>query len=370
MKKSSEPQKILVIDDEQDYLAIISLALESVGYEVLESTNGLDGLAAAKTHKPDLILCDVNMPNMDGHTLLKTLKEEPKFSGIPFIFLTGNNGPGDIRKGMQLGADDYLTKPFSAEDLLTAVAPRLMKKQKMQKSLELQFDEIKTSIVHSLPHEFRTPLNGILGFSQILVEEDDLPAKEVKEIGAMILRSGKRLHHLLENMVLFGQMQLWMNDQQKIAAMRQESTTLIEVIRNVTEKQSSKHERPDALRVAAGESSVQISSSYLTKILEEIIDNALKFSEPGTPVQLTSEERGSDLCITVRDMGRGMSEEQVKNISGFRQFERGFYEQQGAGLGLSIASTLAELHGGKLSIDSKEHNGTSVNILLPLAKKN
>ncbi|MEI7906024.1 MAG: hybrid sensor histidine kinase/response regulator, partial [Bacteroidota bacterium] len=302
--------------------------------------------------------------------LLKTLKEEPEFSGIPFVFLTGNNGPGDMRKGMLLGADDYLTKPFTADELLAAVETRLTKRRTMQKYIESQFDEIKSNIVHSLPHEFRTPLNGILGFSQILIEEENIPPKEVKEIGTMILRSGKRLHHLLENLVLFGQMQLWMNDQKKIAGLRQESTTLQEVVRNVAEQLSAHYERPVDLHIAVKESSVQISSLYLTTILEEIVDNALKFSEKGSPVQLSSGEFGPNLCITVRDEGRGMSEEQIKNISGFRQFERRYYEQQGAGLGLSIATTLAELHGGTLSIKSKGNGGTTVSIIIPLALKN
>lgn len=191
------PHKIIVIDDEDDYRAMITKTLKMMGYDTIEAANGLEGLAAVKMHHPDLVLCDINMPKMDGHTLLRKLKEDPDYASIPFIFLTGNTTKSDMRKGMQLGADDYLTKPFTSEELVTAIETRLIRKKSLQKYYESQFDDIKTSIVKSLPHEFRTPLNGILGFAQYLKVESDLPAEEVKEIGALIYKSGQRLHHLL-----------------------------------------------------------------------------------------------------------------------------------------------------------------------------
>ncbi len=363
------PQTILIIDDEENYRDIITMALQISGYEVLDAKNGLDGLAAAKMNKPDLILCDVNMPKMDGNTLLSTLKEDPEFADIPFIFLTGNTAPSDMRKGMQLGADDYLTKPFSTEELLSAVKTRLNKKQKLQKYYNSQFEDIKTSILHSLPHEFRTPLNSILGFSQILMEENNLPHEEVQEAGEMIHKSGLRLHHLLENIVLFGQLQLIINDHEKIEILRHESATMIEeIIHTVAQKQMSLHERADGILLSVKNVFIQMSSIYLTKIMEEIIDNALKFSETGTAVHISSKEVGSEVQIIIRDEGRGMSEEQINRISAFQQFDRGYYEQQGAGLGLVIVKTLAELHGGSLSIESVGKNGTTITLTLPAAK--
>ena len=359
--------RILVIDDEEDYRNVITMALQSPYFEIITANNGLDGLAAAKIHHPDLILCDVNMPKMDGHMLLKKLKEETEFAGIPFIFLTGSSGKKDVRQGMQLGADDYLTKPFTTAELISAVETRLTKKKNLQKYYETQFDDIKSNIVHSLPHEFRTPLNGILGFSQLLFEESDLPEEEVKKIGMMIFKAGHRLHRLLENMVLFGQMQLWVHDKSRIEEMRSESASLLEIAQSVVGKKSAEHERTDAVRISLQNAILQISSIFLTKILEEIIDNALKFSETGSIVHLSSEGNESELHIIISDEGRGMSEEQIKRISGFQQFERGYYEQQGAGLGLVIAKTLVELHGGSLFIVSKESIATSVTVSLPMA---
>lgn len=361
----ASPQKIVVIDDEDSYLAMIRLMIKTKGYDIIEATNGLDGLAAVKLHHPDLVLCDVNMQQMDGYTLLSTLKEDPEFASIPFIFLTGNATKSDRRQGMKLGADDYLTKPFTSEELISAIETRLSRKKSLQKYYESQFDDIKTSIVKSLPHEFRTPLNGILGFAQYLKEESDLPGEEVKEIGALIYKSGRRLHHLLENMILFGELQFWMNDQNTIATMRRESMTLLrEVIRSTAEREAAIQKRADSISIAVKDSPVQISSIHLTKIMEEIINNALKFSESGTKIYISSEENDAEVQVIIRDEGRGMSSEQIGKVTAFQQFERRYHEQQGAGLGLAIAKTLTELYGGSLTIESTEKIGTTVKIKL------
>lgn len=366
MKQSPADHKILIVDDEESYRQVITMTLQIRGYQTVEATNGLDGLAAAKMHRPDLILCDVNMPKMDGHELLEALKQEQEFAGIPFIFLTGNAGPGDLRKGMQLGADDYLTKPFTADELLKAVETRLTKKKTLLKFVESQFDEIKSNIVLSLPHEFRTPLNGILGFSQILIDEEHLSEHEVKQIGGMINKSGIRLHHLLENMVLFGQLQLWRNDQNKVQELRSaDSNSVRDCIVSASELQMKKHERAGAVHCSVPDASVKMSGKYLTKIIDELLDNALKFSDAGTTVHVTCERKGPAVFIRVRDEGRGMTEDQLGKISGFQQFERGYYEQQGAGLGLTISKMLTEIHGGTLTIESKKNSGSSVTIMLP-----
>lgn len=365
-KSSVSAQKILVIDDDADIRNVIALTLEMEGYEIISAMNGLDGLAAIKIHKPDLILCDVNMPKMDGNTLLGTIKDEVEFAGIPFIFLTGNTNKEDMRKGMRLGADDYLTKPFTTQELIAAVEARLTKKTSLQKYYEVQFEEIKTNIIRFLPHEFRTPLSVILGYSDILKTENSLSVEEVREIGGMISDSGKRLHRLLENMILYGQLQLLSHDQAKIQQLRRESvSTLLETVQSVAEMQMTIRKRSGAVYISLQNELVQISTTYLEKILEELIDNALKFSEQGTTVTISSKQIDNSVVLTIRDEGRGMSEKQIKKVSAFQQFDRNFYEQQGAGLGLAIVTLLVEIFNGSIAIESVEQQGTTVNITLP-----
>jgi len=369
---STDKQKIVVVEDENTTRSVTKLILTKAGYDVIEANNGLDGLAASMIHTPDLVICDVVMPKMSGFELLSLFRENPDLANIPFIFITGKKmEKTDIRKGMSLGADDYLLKPFTNKELLSAVQARLSKKSSLQKYYESQFDEIKLNIIHALPYEFRASLKVILGFSQLLIDMRGLSEEEVKEFASRIYTSGWQLNHLLENMALFDQLQLWMHDQNKIKELcRNSAASLEEFLPSIAEQQALKHDRVDTLRISMKDSQAQISPAYLTKIVEEVIDNALKFSKPGTIVSLSSEEYGSDVHIIIQDKGRGMSKEQIQKISAFQQFGRDFFKQHGVGFGLVIAKTLVELHNGNLTIESEEEFGTTVRISLPKAKDN
>jgi DNA-binding NarL/FixJ family response regulator len=116
---------ILIIEDDDNFRSSISLILKMEGFEVRTAKNGALGIAAALENRPDLILCDIMMPEMDGYSVLEYLKKDSNFDDIPFIFVTALGDRNNIRRGMNVGADDYLTKPFSAEELVAAVVGRL-----------------------------------------------------------------------------------------------------------------------------------------------------------------------------------------------------------------------------------------------------
>jgi DNA-binding NarL/FixJ family response regulator len=130
---------ILIIEDQPDMRENIVTILEMEGHTVLEAGNGHDGLARAREEKPDLILCDVMMPKMDGHEVLQLLREDSSIAGTPFIFLTARGEKSDFREGMNLGADDYLTKPVSADELLGTIAARLEREQKRKNGFSPDF---------------------------------------------------------------------------------------------------------------------------------------------------------------------------------------------------------------------------------------
>jgi two-component system sensor histidine kinase/response regulator len=177
-------KKILVIEDTADIRALISEMLQSRGFEVLGAEDGTFGVQIAEAQSPDLILCDVQMPRMNGFEVLQRLRENESTSTIPFIFLTGAADKMQVRHGMELGADDYLTKPFTLQELLAAVAARLETRATLAKAAARKLADLRDSITFSLPHEFITPLNGILGFSSILVEQaGKLTGNEIEEFG-------------------------------------------------------------------------------------------------------------------------------------------------------------------------------------------
>ncbi|MCS7302481.1 MAG: response regulator, partial [Candidatus Kapabacteria bacterium] len=143
---------ILLIDDSDYIIDGTASLLRFEGYTVLTATNGKDGLMLAKQYHPDLIICDVSMPEMDGYTVLRHIREDPETASLRFMFLTARAEKSDMRAGMDIGADDYLVKPFSIEELLSAIEAQWKKSAVLQRGIE----EIKLNVTYALPHEFRT----------------------------------------------------------------------------------------------------------------------------------------------------------------------------------------------------------------------
>ena len=129
-------KKILIIEDQAPMRRNIALMLQLEGYETVTAENGRTGLEMARKEKPDLILCDVMMPELDGYGVVQGLREEAEFAATPFIFLTAKSDRGDVRIGMNFGADDYLNKPVVRDDLLAAVSVRLARAEAVQERLD------------------------------------------------------------------------------------------------------------------------------------------------------------------------------------------------------------------------------------------
>src|SRR5512133_138324 len=218
-------KRILVIDDETWLREMVHMALEQKGFEVVEAENGATGIETARKVLPDLILCDVNMEKVDGYLTLSSLRSEPATASIPFILMTGLADNAGMRHGMELGADDYLPKPFTLDALYAAVDARLRKVQAVRQEAEKKLADLRDNISLMLPHELRTPLNGILAYGEILTADAaNLPAEEVAEMGQVIYDSGKRLERLIENFLIYAQIELLTGDPQKLRALQSKQT--------------------------------------------------------------------------------------------------------------------------------------------------
>src|SRR5260221_14440273 len=190
-------QKILIIDDEEWLREMVHVALHQQGFDVIEAPDGMVGVELARKELPDLILCDVNMEKMDGYKTLSSLRNEPTSLSIPFILMTGLADNAGMRHGMELGADDYLPKPFTIDALYAAVDARLKKAQALRQEAERKLSHLRDNISLMLPHELRTRLNGILAYGEILTAEAaTLKPGEISEMGQGIHKSGKRLERL------------------------------------------------------------------------------------------------------------------------------------------------------------------------------
>ncbi len=360
-------KKILVIDDEEWLREMVQLALRQKGFEVVQAQNGAIGVELARRELPDLVLCDVNMERMDGYLTLSALRSEATTASIPFILMTGLADNAGMRHGMELGADDYLPKPFTIDALYAAVDVRLRKAQAIRMEAEKKLADLRDNISLMLPHELRTPLNGILGFGEILASEaDTLPAGEVEEMGKLIYDSGKRLEHLVENFLIYAQIELLGADPQKVTGLRKKQTlSPAKLIEDRARAQAQLARREPDLRLQLVNSPAPVSEEYLAKIIDELAQNAFKFSQPGASVTVAVTDLPNAMTISVSDHGRGFSTEQITKIGAYMQFDRKMQEQQGLGLGLTIAKRLTELHGGTLTIQSDPSTGTVVTVKLP-----
>jgi len=363
-------KKILVIDDEEWLREMIHLALKQKGFEVIEAINGADGIEKARKELPDLILCDVNMEKVDGYLTLSSLRTEAPTASIPFILMTGLADNAGMRHGMELGADDYLPKPFTTDGLYAAVDARLKKAQTVRDEAERKLAHLRDNISLMLPHELRTPLNGILAYGEILAADAaKLKPAEIAEMGHVVHQSGKRLERLIENFLIYAQLELVAADPNNVNALRTGRTDHpASLIEKHATAQAAFANRAADLSFALTDMPLPMAEEYLSKVVDELAQNAFKFSEPGTPVRLALEDGFNAVTLTISDKGRGFSTEQITRVGAYMQFDRKMQEQQGLGLGLAISKRLVALHGGTLSIVSEPNAGAIISAKLPKMK--
>ncbi|MBD2451448.1 response regulator [Nostoc sp. FACHB-152] len=356
---------ILIIEDEPQVRENIQEILQLSDFDTLTAPNGKIGLEIAQAKLPDLIICDIMMPELDGYRVLSALRQNEATVNIPLIFVTAKAERSDFRQGMDFGADDYLTKPFTPEELLNAIAVRLEKQAVIERQSQAKLDELRMNIIHSLPHEINTPLNGILGMSELLIENPDM--KEDIEIVESIHISANRLHRLAQRFLLYSNLELIARDPQKICQIREKLNKCLSktVISNICCNQARAVDRVKDLKLELLESTVQMPEEKLSIIVEELIDNALKFSLPSSEVRVLSKIEDNKFRLDVIDNGQGMTVREIDKIGAFIQFNRKLNEQQGSGLGLAIVQHIVKLHQGEFTVNSTPGQGTIVSVCLP-----
>jgi len=359
--------KILVIDDEIMLREAIVLGLRAENFEVFEAEDGITGMQLARSVHPDLIVSDINMKGMDGYDTLAALRTDKATANIPFVLMTGRADLKGMRLGMSLGADDYLPKPFRLHELVDVVRTRIGKQQAIRQEAENRLSELRNNISMMLPHELLTPLTGIIGMAEMIVNEaETLTPAELREFGNDIKLSGVRLHRLIMNFLVYAQIEMMTIQPERVRLLRQVKPIPVGgTVENTARRKTQDVGRAADLQLDLQGGEIAMSESNLTKIVEELVDNACKFSSVGKPISVRTLTDGDWTEINVTDQGRGMKPEHVANIGAYVQFERRIHEQQGSGLGLAIVSRLAELHGGQITITSQPDLGTTVTVHLP-----
>jgi len=354
---------ILVIDDDARICDLVSEFLAEEGYEVLRAVNGLDGVALAHQSLPALIICDVSLPEFDGFQVLTELQKVAATRSIPFMFLTGNDGRAFLRRGMELGADDFLTKPFTPDELLIAVRTRLAKRQFIERQSQETLNDLRQSIARALPHELRTPLTAVYGYADLLLQDSDRLAPDHVMMVQSLNQGVGRLHQLSERFLLYADLELLALEISPLA--RRSLNDPGKVIRIIAQEVAARNDRQIDLILEVHDVPVPLEEQHLAVLIRELADNAFKFSDENTPVEISADAVSGSYVISVTDQGRGMTPQQIASIGALRQFDREIYEQQGAGLGLALAERLVASCGGKLTITSQPGQYTTISIKIP-----
>lgn len=360
--------RILVIEDDPIYREMVQEALSDEGHEIILAENGEEGIERARAYLPDLVLSDVVMDRADGYQVLATLRNEPSTAGIPFIMMTGWSSKGGQRQGMAQGADDYLAKPFNATELIDAVSAQLRKKSRATTQAARADSVSEISVSELLPAEISRPLQSLQGYGQILRRSEVASdPKAVAAIGQQVSEAAWRIQRAMDNFVLFNQL-LSLEQKQDITLYvpAQPTDHIGELVETRVLNIARSRGREADVRLQKKDGKLSIAPEFLTRLLDELIDNAIKFSEPGDAIEVVCAFAPNRFGIAVTDHGKGMSEEQIRRVDAFIQFGKTERERAGLGLGLAIARKIALLHGGALSIKSKEGEKTRVAVELPI----
>lgn len=370
------PDTILVLEDDRPLMEGIRDMLELQGYAVLTASNGAEGLGVmnAADSPPDLIVSDIMMPVMDGYQFLEHIRKNEMWEDIPFIFLTAKGEKNDVREGRMSGADEYMIKPFEAEDLVVVIASKLKRHRQLKKLKDKQISLIKRRILTILHHEFRTPLTYVVAYADLLNRDiAEMDYNDLKEFLGGINAGAERLRRLIENFILL--VELETGEVASTFSWRKRPITNFAELMDSALAQTIEFsaERGVALHIGEvppADVAVIGDQEYLKIVMTRLLDNAIKFSkkEGGGKVTLSARLEDGLMRIRVADNGRGIPAAEIPLIfEMFYQINRESTEDQGAGAGLAIVRRIVDLHGGCVSVESTVGQGSVFTVGIPVS---
>ncbi len=364
---------IMLVEDNERLRKNLLFMLKRQGFEAIGAENGKVALALVQEKRPDLIITDIMMPDLNGYELLEALRALETTLTIPVIFLTSKGSMNDIRTGMLLGADDYLTKPVDFQELVRVITMRLAQHERQRLNLAAQTESVQRHLMSVLPHELRTPLSGIIGASSLIRSEiASLSKEEIFELNECILSSSRRLARITENFLLYANIRPMLDTPAFtpiIADILLENVEnhLHEIVMSIADGCA----RTSDVELALHDATLRVKPRHLERAVSEVVLNAFAFSVIGSMVRVSSHVSDKFFMINITNHGRGMTAEQIQTlkqpIASFIQFDRSEFEQQGTGLGLALTRSIVALYGGSFDIASDSEQ-TTVSLGFPLHK--
>ena len=367
MRNNNESQQnlpnILIVDDVPANLRLLDHILKDKGYKVRPVPNGTLALQVAEKEKPDLILLDVMMPDIDGFEVCRRLKANPKLNDVPIIFISALNDTNDIVKALSTGGADFITKPFKAEEVRVRVETHL---NLYNQKKELQrINAEKDRFFSIIAHDLRGPFSSFLGVTQLLDEKlSELTKEDIQDFAASMRISATNLFSLLENLLQ------WAKINQGLIPFEPSNMLLFKIAEEsiVNVQEPAKNKGIEIVNNIGDGVEVYADKNMLQTVIRNLVSNAIKFTPKGGKISINAkacEDKTAE--ISVKDSGIGMNRSMVDNL--FRLDVRtnrpGTEGEASTGLGLILCKDFIEKQGGKIWVESEEGKGSVFYFTIP-----
>ena len=349
-----DKSKILIVEDNIDTVDLLRKRLRADGYDTGEAYDGEEGLKKVIEYEPDLIVLDIMMPKLDGFQVCRRLKEDENTRHIPVIILTAKGDVDSTVKGLDIGGDDYLAKPFDYKELVARIHSLLRKKAEREKRLEDERAAALQQMMDQVAHEIRNPLVSIGGFARRVsdsLSEDD-PNKKYLE---MIIQNVATLEHMIKQLI-----------ELKITGISyREPTDINEIILNAIEKfkpvfgDNHIELKTDLMHDPP---SISVDREQIKTAIANLIENSIEAMRNKTRIlKIGSRLNEGYVEIDVSDTGVGIPRDKLKNV-----MEPFFTSKIHGGLGLPFALKIIEAHRGNISVESEPGEGSTFTVRLPV----
>ena len=347
---------ILIVDDIADNLKVLGDVLRSEGYKVRPVPSGKLALQVAEKEKPDLILLDIMMPEMNGFEVCQRLKADANLADVPVIFISALNDTEDIVKAFSSGGADYITKPFMAEEVKARVATHL--KIYLQNKELQKLNANKDRFITILAHDLRSPFVGILNFSELLasnVRKYDID--KIESYLKLIHKSSQHFYLLLEELLL------WARAQTGNVPFNPQKIQLKILSEEIIDVLSLSAENKNITISENLSRSVEVFADreMVKTVIRNLVSNAIKFTPEDGSITIAAQRTQSMVTISVSDTGVGISEKNIKKLFDVTEIysTRGTNDETGTGFGLLLCKEFIEKQGGKIWVESQEGIGTT-----------
>ena len=362
--------KILIVDDVVSNVLLLKILLTNEKFQVCTANNGTTCIEMARKEHPDLILLDVMMPDISGFDTAVVLKKDEETKEIPIIFLTALNTPADLVHGFQVGASDFLTKPFNKEELVMRVmqqislvaAKRIIEKQNAELRATLNNRDKMYSVI---AHDLRSPMASIRMVLNLVIQSAT-PESVGPELFMLLDNANKEaeeVHDLLDNLLKWTKSQTG-----KLTVVTQE-LDLCDIIPGAVEIfdmiAASKHITLE--QIGTNQSIKVLADNDMMKtVLRNFMSNAIKFSPEGSTIQISVNNEGEFARVSVKDQGVGIAADRLGSIFHKGESTSGTGGEEGSGLGLQLCQDFARKNGGDCFVESVEGEGSTFSFTIPI----